>query len=149
MKQLLRRVGCWVRRIASLGVDRNLVEGSLVGNKVIPVDADALVEEGSRVQIEHKRFVGEGRTAEDKENPVAGSMETPAVVKMVHLVVGRKPGVAESKASLVVEGRVNPVVEDKVIPEVVSTVVDWKGSLYSATDKVAEVQGEVESADQD
>ena len=130
MKRLLRRVGYWVRRIASLGADRNLAEGNLVGNKAVPVVVDTLVEEGSRVQIERKHFVGEGgipaaveagRVAE--ENPVVGDTATPVVVKMDHLAVGSNPGVVGAKANLVVEGRVNPVAEDKAIPAVVGTVV--------------------------
>ena len=108
------------QRIASVDIDRNPVEGSLVGDKVIPVAADTLVEGGSTVQIEHKRSVG------DKESPVVGGTAFLAVVaSMVHLVVEDKAGpVAGGEANLAVERRVNPVVvEGKASLAAVGTVV--------------------------
>lgn len=91
-KKLPRWAGSWDQRIASVGVDRNPVEGSPVGNRVNPVVVGTLVEGGCTVRIEHKRFAGVGRVpaAAGKESlVVVGKVllaaEETAVVRMVHL----------------------------------------------------------------
>lgn len=99
MKKLLRWVGSWGQRTASVGVDRDLVEGSPVGNKAIPVVVDTPVEKVRTVRIERKRFA-----AVDKECLVAG--ET-VVVRTVHLAV-------EAKARPAARCIVDPAVVDTV-----------------------------------
>lgn len=99
MKWLLRWFASLGQRIASVEVDRNLVEDRFVGGKATPAVADNLVE-GYMIQVVHKRSAGgEGRLVGGKENLVVESMAFQVVEARTV-----RPAV-EGKARLVAEGR--------------------------------------------